>query len=90
MTRLLCTCLLLLAALWMGTNLVLPSPNYGAVPKNVVIWRRTDVGWVRAEGWLNRPKELTVEPQPPVYPVTVLPMILVVSVIAILIRQPKR
>ncbi|MBI1248456.1 hypothetical protein GC197_11540 [bacterium] len=89
-TRLLCTSLLVLAALWMGTSLALPTPNYGAAPQNMVIWRKTDSGWVRAEAWLDRPEGLLSEPRPPIYPVTVLPTVLAVSVIAILIWQPKQ
>ncbi|GAA4432785.1 hypothetical protein [Bremerella cremea] len=89
MARVLFIFLLVLFALWLGTSVELPAPPQGAEANSLVIWRRTESGWIRAESWLVSRDHLNREPTPPLYPVAALPMIITLSIGALLIGQPK-
>ncbi len=87
--RLLLSSLLILIALWLGTSVVLPTRGPAAQDEVTVVWRKTDEGWLRAEGWLIQRDYLYQEPSPPVYPMTILPMIVTLSIAALVLGQPQ-
>lgn len=89
MIRLLLWSFLVLGALWTATSIVLPTPGPAAQTEITVVWRRTDQGWLRAESWLEEQNYLYQEPRPPLYPMTLLPIIVAVSVGALVMGQPK-
>ncbi len=73
----------------MATTAVIPASSPGTSESHVhVIWRRTDTGWVRAENWLIQRDYLYREPSPPIYPLAVLPLVLMLSVTALVLDQP--
>lgn len=73
----------------MATSVVIPATNPGSSPSDEeIIWRRTDSGWVRAEDWLVKRDYLYHQPSPPVYPLAALPMVVLLSVTALVLGQP--
>ncbi|PQO31565.1 hypothetical protein [Blastopirellula marina] len=89
MTRTILSTLLVFFALWLATSAVIPASMPGTSQSHVeVIWRRTDSGWIRAENWLVKRDYLYQEPSPPVYPLAVLPMVVLLSVTALVLDQP--
>lgn len=84
--RTLLNTLLILCAFWMATSLVLPGSGPAASSSRPqVVWRRTDTGWIRAESWLVCNEHLDREPTPPVYPIAALPMVVTLSVLALML-----
>ena len=69
--------------------MVLPTPGPAAQQEVTIVWRRTDQGWLRAESWLVEKDYLYQEPQPPLYPVTLLPIIVTLSIGALMLGQPS-
>lgn len=69
--------------------MVLPTPGPAAQEEVNVVWRRTDQGWLRAESWLVAKDYLYREPEPPLFPMTLLPIIVTLSVGALVLGQPK-
>ncbi|MBA2114571.1 hypothetical protein HOV93_17370 [Planctomycetes bacterium FF15] len=69
--------------------MVLPTRGPAAQPEVTVIWRRTDQGWLRAESWLVTKDYLYQEPKPPLYPMTLLPIIVTLSIGALVLGQPR-
>ena len=89
MTRVILSTLLVFLALWLATSAVIPASVPESTPSHVrVIWRKTDTGWIRAENWLAPRDHLYQEPEPPIYPLAVLPMVLLLSVTALILNQP--
>ncbi|MEW4563444.1 hypothetical protein AB1K70_13010 [Bremerella sp. JC770] len=69
--------------------MVLPTPGPAAQKENLIVWRRTDQGWLRAESWLVEKDYLYQEPTPPLYPMTLLPIIVTLSIGALMLGQPE-
>lgn len=69
--------------------MVLPTPGPAAQQEVTVVWRRTNQGWLRAESWLVTKDYLYQEPKPPLYPMTLLPIIVTLSVGALVLGQPR-
>lgn len=89
LVRILLSTLLVFFALWMATSGVIPaSVPETSQPHVQVIWRRTNSGWIRAENWLVKRDYLYQEPEPPVYPLAVLPMVILLSLTALVVCQP--
>ncbi|WDI44955.1 hypothetical protein [Bremerella sp. P1] len=89
MIRILLWTFLVLGAIWIATSMVLPTPGPASQREVTVVWRRTDQGWLRAESWLVEKDYLYQEPKPPLYPMTLLPIIVTLSVGALILGQPK-
>jgi len=81
------TTLLLLVALWAATFAVLPTGATGSRRPPDPIWRRTDQGWIRAETWLSPHRDASYQPEPPIYPIAALPLIVVCAVCVLIIEQ---
>ncbi|PQO46539.1 hypothetical protein [Blastopirellula marina] len=54
-----------------------------------VVWRKTDRGWIRAEAWLAPKEHLYGEPTPPIYPLSALPMVVILSISALILFPSK-
>jgi len=80
---------LVLGAIWIATSMVLPTPGPAAQVESSIVWRRTDQGWLRAESWLVEKDYLYREPTPPLYPMTLLPIIVTLSIGALMLGQPE-
>ncbi|WP_147274428.1 hypothetical protein [Bremerella cremea] len=89
MTRVILSTLFVFLAFWLATSAVIPAsiPESSRSPAQV-IWRKTDTGWIRAENWLVQRDYLYQEPEPPIYPLAVLPMMLLLSITALILNQP--
>jgi len=70
--------------------MVLPTRGPAAQEDFTIVWRRTDQGWMRAESWLVKREYLYQEPTPPLYPMTLLPIIVTLSIGALVLGQPKK
>ncbi|QDU77856.1 hypothetical protein Pan97_49350 [Bremerella volcania] len=69
--------------------MVLPTSGPAAQKEVTIVWRKTDEGWLRAESWLVAKDYLYQEPKPPLYPMTLLPIIITLSVGALVLGQPR-
>ncbi|MEX1040027.1 MAG: hypothetical protein WDZ51_05330 [Pirellulaceae bacterium] len=94
--RTLLTLMLVAVSLWIAINGVLPAPRPGAAnlverePADEITWRRTDKGWVVADEWITPQPAETAPAQPHIHPFTLLPLVVVISLLALVLDQPKR
>ena len=90
MIRIFLWSVLVIGAIWIATSMVLPTPGPAAQTEITIVWRKTDQGWLRAESWLVKKDYLYQRPEPPLYPMTLLPMIVTLSIGALVLGQPKK
>lgn len=83
------TLLLLLLAFWVATSAVVPPSGVAPDEEPAAIWRRTDQGWQRADGWLKPNDHLRQEPVPPLYPIALLPLIVAIGLLGLIFGQPE-
>lgn len=97
--RTLLTLMLVAVSLWIAINGVLPAPRPGAAQApsattttlrpDEITWRRTDEGWVVADEWLAPPPSETAPARPWVHPFTLFPLVVVISLLALVLDRPK-